>query len=188
MKNTTKREKLMAYLTATATADSEEDVEKLLGLFNPVEDRSEMGDIFEETLGYNPITHYDMADIVNAVDSAIEHVSAKSLDLIKGNQDAIAKRALEIYEQHRDLHIKEAVSEALAEFLPADDAVAARHYLIGGEPEADFEEEEEEDAEETDDIASNLDDVETGVSIDDDPLLEDDDEEYEFDTGEDDDE
>lgn len=145
-----KREELMAYLTATATADSEGDVDSLLKLFNPVESRETMGEIFEDTLGYNPITHYDIKDVIKVIDDAIDHVSSAGVKTIVANKTKIVDKAMEIYNARRMEHIQEAVATAMVDFLNTDDSAAASFYLTGRvitlDPLADDDEDDEDDS------------------------------------------
>ena len=145
-----KREAMMAYLTATATADSEGDVDSLLKLFNPVESREDMGEIFEDTLGYNPITHYDIKDVIKVVDDAIDHVSSAGVKTIVANKTKIVDKAMEIYEARRMEHIQEAVATAMVDFLNSDDSAAASFYLTGRiitlDPLADADDEDDEES------------------------------------------
>ena len=50
---------LMAYITTTASASSEEDINKLLLMMAPSDSKGEMGEIYSEVLGYNPISYFD---------------------------------------------------------------------------------------------------------------------------------
>ena len=66
IKETKNRTEMLKYLADTATANSEADVEEFLKIFNPAPSRKEMGEIFEANLGFDPITHYDIQDVINA--------------------------------------------------------------------------------------------------------------------------
>lgn len=186
-KKKTKREEMMAYLTATATADSESDVQALLRLFNPVNSRAEMGGIYEETLGYNPITHYDIQDVIAVLDDAMDHVSSNSVSIFIKHKDEIVEKAMQIYEEKRLEHIKEAVALAMLDFLPTDDASALSLYLTGNDITlGDFDDGDDDDDELTAGMSDeDLDDNDDIPSLKD---LDDDDEEFNFDEGDDDDE
>lgn len=132
--STKTREEMLRFLGDAATANSEADLDPVLNLFNPVDDRKEMGEKFEETLGYNPITHYDFKDVVAAVDSVSIQVSDEGRMVIENQLDDIAKRAMAILEEGREAHIKAAVAKALSEFLGKVDADAAELFLFDGRP------------------------------------------------------
>lgn len=158
-----KRDELMAYITATATADSEEDVERLLSIFNPVEDRQEMGKVFDNVLGYNPITHYDMKDIMAVIDDVEIHAGETDfivVDAVMEKRDEIAEEAMKIYEANRSKNIKEAVAKATEKFCDADTASAVYFYLTGEAPSVEdiADDDEDEDSSLGDDIGEDLDD------------------------------
>lgn len=181
------RSAYMAFLTGAATADCEADLDELLRVFNPVSSRDEMGEIFESTLGYNPITHYDMQDILAAIDLALESMSASGKERVESERDRISKRAQIIYEDNRLRHINEAVVSALADVLNSEDANAVSIALTGVSiPILDADDDDDEDGigagvddEEDDDLS--VDDLEEpllgGEDDDDGPLFEEDDDE-----------
>ena len=133
-KQTQTREEMLKFLGAAATADSEADLDPVLSLFNPVDSRKEMGEKFEETLGYNPITHYDFRDVLAAVDSVSIQISDEGRLVIENQIEDIAKRAMELLEGARETHINRAVVQALQEFLGKADVDAAEMYLFNGRP------------------------------------------------------
>lgn len=133
-RSTKTREEMLKFLGEAATANSEADLDPVLNLFNPVDDRDEMGKKFENTLGYNPITHYDFKDVVAAVDSVSIQVSDEGRMVIENQLNDIAKKAMAILEEGREAHIKAAVAKALYDFLDSADANAAEIYLFDGRP------------------------------------------------------
>lgn len=60
------------YLMRTVTAESERDVDYLLKLMNPSDDRTEMGEVYDKTLGYNPINYFDEQYLKKAYDKILE--------------------------------------------------------------------------------------------------------------------
>jgi hypothetical protein len=133
IKESKTRTQILEYLTATATADCEADVDALLQTFNPVEDRAEMGQVFQKALGYNPITYYDINDVLKAIDQLAEksELTVASGHVMKDNKEAIVQRALEIYDESREFNLKQSLAKALDEFLDDEEAAKARTFLIG---------------------------------------------------------
>lgn len=158
------RQQLLDFLTAQSTADDEGAVDKLMGIFHPVENREKMGKVFTETLGYNPITMYDIKDIIAIVDDAIGHTDSPDVGtVIEKNREAITKRAMEIFESERDGHLRNAVAKAMAEYLSGEDLASVSFYLTGDETVVDdarFSDESDEDDDDIPDIADDDEDDE----------------------------
>ena len=77
-------------------ANGEEGLETLFRIMEPEDDRDEMGTVFEDTIGYNPITYYDEKDI----DALIEDVTEESIrEMIKERHDEIVEETLK---NHRE--------------------------------------------------------------------------------------
>ena len=181
------RSAYMAFLSSAATADCEADLDGLLQIFNPVESRAQMGELFNETLGYNPITHYDMQDILTAIDEALQYVSESGKTRIEAGRTAIAEHAQRVYEDNRLRNINEAVVSALSSVLSADDTNSVSIGLTGAAiPILDSDEDEDEDG-----LRSVGDSEDDDLSIDDFEMEvgdRDEDEDLSFDEGEDDEE
>lgn len=64
---------LLTYLAKTATANSEEDLDGLLGLLQPAESEEVAGENFTKALGYNPITYYDAKTIGDLLDELVDY-------------------------------------------------------------------------------------------------------------------
>lgn len=189
IKETKNRTEMLKYLSDTATASCEADVEEFLKIFNPAPTRKEMGDIFEENLGFNPITHYDIQDVIKAVDEVLDHVSRDGVELVTKHKDEIVEKAMAVVETRRDDFLKDCLLIALGDYLDADDIQVASTVLTGSTSRLEdlFPVEDEDDDE--DDIThemgelendSTLDPIDLGGDADDSP-------EFEFDSDEDDD-
>ncbi len=143
--------KLLAYLTRTATANSEDDVEELLGLLNPVEDEIEAGRNFEEAIGYNPINYYDrkyangvLNDILDACNGdLIGTISDESVQRIRDHKDDIIGRIMDCFPKYKAKTISEMIPEFLVDFIDGDDVDKIAAYL--GVDHKSFDEAEEED-------------------------------------------
>ena len=64
---------LLTYLAKTATANSEEDLDGLLGLLQPAESEEVAGENLTEALGYNPITYYDAKTVGEVLDELVDY-------------------------------------------------------------------------------------------------------------------
>lgn len=159
--NTKSRKEIMEFLTATATANSESDVQaKLLKIFDPVKSRYEMGDVFEDVLGYNPINHYDREDIKELLHMAIEGMEtdhpqeAKAIDT---HSSIIVDRALDAYDGDRMDTLRLLVAREAQQYV---DAMSVYSYF--GVTDPDGFETDSDDDEEVDPIG----DYEGDASID----------------------
>lgn len=151
IKDTKNRTKMLAYLAQAATADSEADVNDFLRIFTPLPTRDEMGKVFETNLGYNPITHYDMVDVIMILDTIISdmNMDGKVKAQIEGKKDSIAKAAFNIYQGNRLANIKSAVNLALDEFMDNEGIDRTDKPQVDDEDD-DFDPFEDEDDEEED--------------------------------------
>lgn len=189
IKETKNRTEMLKYLSDTATASCEADVEEFLKIFNPAPTRKEMGDIFEENLGFNPITHYDIQDVIKAVDEVLDHVSRDGVELVTKHKDEIVEKAMAVVETRRDDFLKDCLLIALGDYLDADDIQVASTVLTGSTSRLEdlFPVEDEDDDE--DDITHEIGELENDSTLD--PIDlggdENDSPEFEFDSDEDDD-
>lgn len=164
------RSAYMAFLSSSATADCEADLDGLLQLFNPVESRNRMGEIFSDTLGYNPITHYDMQDILTAIDDALQYMSESGKAKVADGRETIAKHAQRVYEDNRLRNINEAVVSALSAVLSADDTNSVSIGLTGAaipilETDDDDDDEVLSAADSDDDDELSIDDFDGDLSV-----------------------
>lgn len=186
IKETKNRTEMLKYLSDTATASCEADVEEFLKIFNPAPTRKEMGDIFEENLGFNPITHYDIQDVIKAVDEVLDHVSRDGVELVTKHKDEIVEKAMAVVETRRDDFLKDCLLIALGDYLDADDIQVASTVLTGSTSRLEdlFPVEDEDDDE--DDITHEMGELENDSTLD--PIDlggdENDSPEFEFDSDE----
>lgn len=69
---------LLDYINRTATASNEDDIDYLLSLMSPTDDREEMGQRYNDVLGYNPLTYFDERHLDKAYDMILR-IAPKSL-------------------------------------------------------------------------------------------------------------
>ena len=74
-------------------ASGEEGYDNLFKIMEPTDERDEMGPIYEEALGYNPITYYDVKDIEKLIDD-VESDTVR--EMINEHKDEIIDTVLEM--------------------------------------------------------------------------------------------
>lgn len=192
IKETKNRTEMLKYLADTATANSEADVEEFLKIFNPAPSRKEMGEIFEANLGFDPITHYDIQDVIKAVDEVMDHVSRDGMEILVSKKDEIVEKTMAVVESRRDDFLRECLLVALGDYLDFDDIQVASTVLTGSTSALEdlFPIGDEDVDDDEDDLTHEMNELENDNSLD--PINLDDDEndgspEFEFDADEDED-
>ena len=147
IKNTKTRKEIMSFLTTTATADSEQSVqENLLKLFNPASTREDMGKIYNDVLGYNPINHFDREELRDLLDMALNAIADEhpdTADEIGKHRGVIVDRALESFEADRTETFRTILAREAQSY--AGD-VSVFHYFGVDEPDyAAIEEDDDDD-------------------------------------------
>ena len=91
-------------------ANGEEGLDSLMQLMEPKDEREEMSSLYEETLGYDPITYYDIKDIEKMIDD----VSSESIrNMINDHKDEIIEVTLEARRNSLIYDFGDAVSTVL---------------------------------------------------------------------------
>ena len=104
-----------------AKANSEDAFEDIIDLMKPEgKNRYEMGETFEEVLGYDPITYYDKQQLGKIADeiSLDPMTPSEIVDYLKDKEQRVSviNRAYEIFEEERDeTFLPAALEEALEE-------------------------------------------------------------------------
>ena len=104
-----------------AKANSEDAFDDIIDLMKPEgKNRYEMGETFEEVLGYDPITYYDKQHLEKIADGLAEdpETSIEVYNIMKDSakREAVIERAYEIFEEERDItFLPAALEEALEE-------------------------------------------------------------------------
>ena len=186
IKSTKSREEMLKFLGDTATASSEVDVENFLKIFHPTDDRDQMGKIYEEQLGYNPVAHFDIQDIIKAVDDVLDgaRISSDASKIIVAKKDAIVDRAYAIFDSEREMQLRKCLAKAFSYFLDKSDAMAAAFYLTGEYVQRDDPfEEDDEDEEDGDDLTAEMAELDSDSHHELDPVEIEGDDDDEFDFG-----
>lgn len=115
------KSKLLEYVTRTATANDEKDVEVILKLMHPVDDPDEMGETFEDVLGYNPIVYYDEKTIEDLLKTGSESLSEASKEIIREHSSEIISEVLNHYQMKKEKHLAESMVAVIRNFIEDDD-------------------------------------------------------------------
>jgi len=105
--------KLQNYLQAATCANTEDDVDELLKMMSPTEDREEMGELYEFNLGYNPITHFDEQELNVLLNEMIEEAPTYIKEKIVDAQETIIKDSLEYHSDHLTSYLTQALTYAI---------------------------------------------------------------------------
>lgn len=115
------------------TANSEEDIDSLLDMMSPQNfERSEMSEVFESNIGYDPISYYDKKRLVEMVEEleVSPDISEDVSELIKDSRESIVDEAYEVFDDNRDEYLKKSL-----------DHVVEDKY--GYEPDTDLDDEDD---------------------------------------------
>ncbi len=128
----TSRDKYLEFLKKAATADSETDLNGLFAIFEPEgKTRAEMGEAFNEALGYNPITHFDVEELSGVMETVLEHADPDFISAVKPKRRLLINRAMEIYDVERTETLKRCLAKAGKELLDEDLGRALSETLLG---------------------------------------------------------
>lgn len=137
-------------------SNSEESIDDLLDLMQPEgKSRYEMGETFEETLGYNPISYYDEQQLRKIADEIADDptTAPEVTEYIKDgdHKESLVSRAYEIFESERDTtFLPAAMEEAIEEETGISVSIEVEEdddedsELDDNESEGDFDEFDEE--------------------------------------------
>lgn len=156
MSKDTSRDKYLEFLKKAATADRETDLDGLFAIFEPQgKSRSEMGDAFNEALGYNPITHFDVEELSGMLSSILSNAEPDFISAIKPKRNLLINRAMEIYDAERTENLKRCLAKAGKELLNEDLGRALSKELLGHDiADEDSNDEGFEGLEDDDDVES----------------------------------
>jgi len=101
-KNFMKKQSILDYVAATATCNSEEDLETLLKVLNPTDDREVMSEVYTAALGYNPITFFDENDLRKIYKCIIDSAPDEVKDQIGDREDDIIDDAMLLIDESRE--------------------------------------------------------------------------------------
>lgn len=144
-------------LAALANAASEEDVVELVDKFegfasplmNPLHDREEMGETFDNLLGYNPIDCYDEQHIRKTLEELKEDADADVSDLIDESEGSIIAEVMDLKLDMLEEQTKK-ITEAITGWSSDDDANSSFEIDDDEDPDDGLSEDDDEDEDDDD--------------------------------------
>lgn len=119
-----KKDRMIALLSAAATAENAEEdaavISEFQFLFEPAETREVMGGAFMNILGYDPITYYDRKDMGNIIETIADNVNAETGKYIRKHKKDILTGAMSILEMTRESTLYNAVVRSIREYSGND--------------------------------------------------------------------
>lgn len=189
MTTDTRRDKYLEFLKKAATADEGSDLDDLFAVFEPEgKSRAQMGEVYNEALGYNPITHFDVEELSGVMSTILENADPAFITAIKPKRKSIIDRAMEIFEVERTETLKRCLAKAGKELLSDELGRMFSEALLGHDVDDEVDSGDFEGLEDDDDIESltetmkDMEDDAAGLGpseLDDDDLFDDADDEEE---------
>lgn len=99
------------------SANSEEDVDNLLEMMSPQDyTRSEMSEIMESGLGYDPISYYDKRRLGDLVDQMKEDNNLPDdVDTLLEDREALIDASYNAFDENRDNYLKDSLDQVIEE-------------------------------------------------------------------------
>lgn len=104
---------------ATVTSTSEEDVDKVLKLLNPTSE-NEMGEVYEATLGYNPITYFDEKAVAATLDKIIDAAPNKAGQILTDKKEEVVANTIKYFSYGKIGMLETMLEKAVNEVVPSE--------------------------------------------------------------------
>jgi len=149
--------KALLYLNKTVHADSEDDLDFLFDLMKPTDDREEMGKIYENSIGYNPLDYFDEKDLRKKFKGILEAAPVSVKSELKDKEDSIISRTIirknELLEDHLSILLANEIFTETGWASPSYDDGPSQEALdnLQGEEEEETLDDIEEDDDDKDD-------------------------------------
>lgn len=109
--------RLRDYIINGMGISSESELDEVIqSLMNPSDDRDEMGEVFMETLGYNPVTHFDYSDTSRMLRELIKSIPEEYAD-IKADIEYDRDEILDIVVNTKDSAVEDHLACLLAKVI-----------------------------------------------------------------------
>lgn len=98
------------------SANSEESVDDVLTLLSPdALPKEEIQETFEEVLGYDPTTYYDIKDIHNRIDKIMEEadIPEEVSDFLASDKQLVAQESFDVFEENKPKYFDESISQVI---------------------------------------------------------------------------
>ena len=99
------------------SANSEEDVDNLLEMMSPQNyTRSEMSEIMESGVGYDPMSYYDKRRLGDLVDQMKEDSNLPDdVDTLLKDKEALVDASYDAFDENRDSYLKDSLDQVIEE-------------------------------------------------------------------------
>lgn len=92
--NFSKSCKALIYMNKTVHANSEDDLDWLLDLMKPVDDRAKMGQVYQDVIGYNPLDYFDEKELRKQYKELLNYAPANIKDTLIAKEDNIISKTI----------------------------------------------------------------------------------------------
>ena len=100
-----KASKLLEFYNKTVHAESEEDLDFIFGILNPTDSKEEMGKVYEDSLGYNPLDFFDKKTLSKKFDEFLTDAPSSIQSELKEKRNGILDRSLLQRDRDEDAHL-----------------------------------------------------------------------------------
>ena len=99
------------------SANSEESVDDVLTLLSPdALPKEEIQETFEEVLGYDPTTYYDIKDIHDRIDKIMESdIPEEVVDFLSSDKQLVAQESFDVFEENKPRYFDESISQVISD-------------------------------------------------------------------------
>lgn len=103
----------------TVTASSEADVTELLKVMNPTTEE-EMGPVYQQVIGYNPITYFDEKIVNEQIDKVLPYAPNKAGQILVNKRSEIVELAMKNYKMTKPTFLQSCLELAIRDFVSVD--------------------------------------------------------------------
>lgn len=96
---------LLDYISNSSTANSEEDMSYLLTLMQPTDNRIEMGQVYTNLLGYDPITYFDEKYVHKAYETILMRAPGNVKRLLTEKKEELITETMTRFESTREEYL-----------------------------------------------------------------------------------
>ena len=96
-------------------ANSEESIDDVLTLLSPdAVSKEEIQETFEEVLGYDPTTYYDIKDIHDRIDKIMDaDIPEEVVDFLASDKQLVAQESFDVFEENKPKYFDESISQVI---------------------------------------------------------------------------
>ena len=106
---------LLDYIAASATSRTEEDEAYLMMLMQPTTDRDEMGDLYSNRLGYNPIKYFDEKDLRRIYSAITRKAPMNIRTILETNEDLFIEKTMIRLDESREEYLTNLLAKVISE-------------------------------------------------------------------------